>query len=337
MRHFQLVALFFLIPVTTFSHAQDVKGGKDHPLISRYTDSQLIAWHTVSYAEIKPFTMLTDDIAQEKKLSRDFAVEGELTELYYQSPKGRTALEVQRNYEAALKQAGAVLMYSCSDKGTWGCYSGGGPATQALLDGVVPYSQQIGSHSTYEAFTPVAKNLRLSVFRLSRGGADTYITVYSMDIPTDIKTFGGRASTALQIVEPKIMDTGKVAVFDVAKIASGLSTEGKISLYGIYFDTGKSDVKPESKAQLDVMGKFLKQNAALKVFIVGHTDNQGNHETNIALSQRRADAVVAALVKDYKIDAKRLMAKGAANISPVASNSSEAGRTKNRRVELVEQ
>ncbi len=336
MRHFQLVALFCLVIVSTFSHAQDVKGGKDHPLISRYTDSQLIAWHTVPYAEIKPFAMLTDDIAQKKKLRRDFAVEGELTELYYQSPKGRTALEVQRNYEAALKQAGAVLMHSCSVD-DWGCYSSGGPATQALLNGVVPYNQQIGSHSTYEAFTNLSKNLRLSIFKLSRGGADTYITVYSMDVPTDTKTFGGRASTALQIVEPKVMDTGKVAVFDVAKIASGLSTEGKISLYGIYFDTGKSDVKPESKAQLDEMGKLLKQNAALKVFIVGHTDNQGNHETNIALSQRRAEAVVAALVKDYKIDAKRLMAKGAANISPVASNSSEAGRTKNRRVELVEQ
>lgn len=329
------IATLLLLAFAAIAQAQDVKGGKDHPLISRYTDSQLIAWHAVPYAEIKPFTMLTDDIAQKKKLRRDFAVEGELTELYYQSPKGRTALEVQRNYEAALKQAGAVLIHSCSVD-DWGCYSSGGPATQALLNGVVPYSQQINS-ATYEAFSNLSKNLRLSVFRLSRGGADTYITVYSMDIPTDIKTFGGRASTALQIVEPKVMDTGKVAVFDVAKIASGLSTEGKISLYGIYFDTGKSDVKPESKAQLDEMGKFLKQNAALKVFIVGHTDNQGTYDANVTLSQRRAEAVVAALVKDYRIDAKRLAAKGAANISPVASNSSDVGRAKNRRVELVEQ
>lgn len=336
MRPLQMFALFCLVTAATLGHAQDVKGGKDHPLISRYTDSQLIAWHAVPYAEIKPFTMLTDDIAQKKKLRRDFAVEGELTELYYQSPKGRTALEVQRNYEAALKQAGAVLMHSCSDV-DWGCYRGGGPAGEALLNGVVPYSQQIGSYSTYEAFSAFSNNLRLAVFRWSRGGADTYITVYSVDIPTDIKTFGGRATTALQIVEPKVMDTGKVAVFDVAKIASGLRTEGKVSLYGIYFDTGKSDVKPESKAQLDEMGDFLKHNSALKVFIVGHTDNQGAYEANVTLSQRRAEAVVAALVKDYRIDAKRLAAKGAANISPVVSNSSEAGRAKNRRVELVEQ
>ncbi len=330
------IATLLLFAFAAIAQAQDVKGGKDHPLISRYTDSQLIAWHAVPYAEIKPFTMLTDDIAQKKKLRRDFAVEGELTELYYQSPKGRTALEVQRNYETALKQAGAVLMHSCSVD-DWGCYSPGGPATETLLNGVVPYNQQIGGHSTYEAFSSLSRNLRLSVFRLSRGGADTYITVYSMDIPTDIKTFGGRASTALQIVEPKVMDTGKVAVFDAAKIASGLNTEGKISLYGIFFDTGKSDVKPESKAQLDEMGKFLKQNAALKVFIVGHTDNQGAYDANVTLSQRRAEAVVATLVKDYRIDAKRLAAKGAANISPVASNSSDTGRAKNRRVELVEQ
>lgn len=320
---------------TTGAGAQDAKGGKDSPLISRYEGSRLIAWRNTPFAEVKPLKMLTDDIAREKKLNPALAVEGEVQELFYLSPKGRNALEVQRNYEAALKQAGAVLVYTCAD-GSYGCHSRGGPAGDILLNGPIPDSQRINS-GVYEAFGALANNLRFSLFKLTRGGADSYITVYSVDSPTDSKAFGGSAATYLQIVQPKAVETGKVSVLNAKQISSGLSAEGKISLYGIYFDTGKADVKPESKPQLAEMAKLLKDNAVLKVFIVGHTDNQGQFDANQALSQRRAEAIVAALVKEYKLDAKRLSARGAANIAPVASNASEAGRAKNRRVELVEQ
>lgn len=315
--------------------AQDVKGGKDNPLISRYQGSRLLAWRTTPFAEVKPLKLLTEDIAKEKKLDAGLTVEGEVSELFYLSPKGRNALEVQRNYEAALKQAGATLIYSCVD-GAWGCHSRGGPAGDILLNGPIPDSQRISS-GVYEAFGALATNLRLAVFKLSRSGVDSYVTVYSVDSPTDSKAFGGSAATYLQIVQPKAVETGKVSVLNAKQISSGLSAEGKISLYGIYFDTGKAEVKPESKPQLAEMAKLLKDNGALKVFIVGHTDNQGQFDANQALSQRRAEAIVGALVKDYKLDAKRLSARGAANIAPVASNASEAGRAKNRRVELVEQ
>jgi len=110
-----------------------------------------------------------------------------------------------------------------------------------------------------------------------------------------------------------------------------------MTLYGIYFDTAKADVKPDSKVQLDEMAKLLTTQKSLEVYIVGHTDNQGSLDANLSLSQKRADAIVAALAKEYKIDAKRMQARGAASFSPVASNSSDAGRARNRRVELVEQ
>jgi OOP family OmpA-OmpF porin len=315
--------------------AQDAKGGKDSPLISRYEGSRLIAWRNTPFAEIKPLKLLTDDIAKDKKLDRELTVEGEVQELFYLSPKGRNALEVQRNYEAALKQAGATLVYTCLE-GAWGCHRSGGPAGDILLNGPLPDSQRINS-GVYDAFGALSTNLRFSLFKLSRGGADSYITVYSVDSPADSKSFGGSAATYLQIVQPKAVETGKVSVLNARQISSGLSSEGKISLYGIFFDTGKAELKPESKLQLAEMAKLLKDNAALKVFIVGHTDNQGQFDANQALSQRRAEAIVGALVKDYKLDAKRLSARGAANIAPVASNASEAGRAKNRRVELVEQ
>ena len=141
---------------------------------------------------------------------------------------------------------------------------------------------------------------------------------------------------AMVTAEPKAMSTGNVVV-NADGLVKGLSEEGKIALYGIYFDTGRAEIKPESKPQLDEMAKILTADKQRKVFIVGHTDNQGALTANLALSQKRADAVVAYLIANYQIDATRLSARGVANFSPVASNRNDAGRARNRRVELVEQ
>lgn len=70
---------------------------------------------------------------------------------------------------------------------------------------------------------------------------------------------------------------------------------------------------------------------------MGHTDNQGTLENNLTLSQKRAEAVVAALVQQYHLAPGRLVAKGVANFAPLAENRTEAGRALNRRVELVAQ
>jgi OOP family OmpA-OmpF porin len=69
----------------------------------------------------------------------------------------------------------------------------------------------------------------------------------------------------------------------------------------------------------------------------GHTDGQGAVDANLVLSQRRAEAAVAALVSTYHIDASKLRARGVASFSPLSTNHTEAGRARNRRVELVEQ
>jgi outer membrane protein OmpA-like peptidoglycan-associated protein len=134
------------------------------------------------------------------------------------------------------------------------------------------------------------------------------------------------------------MEADKVsASLSSEDMSKGLASEGKVALYGLYFDTDKAEVKSESKPQLTQMAALLQKDTSLKVYIVGHTDNQGQLSRNVTLSQQRADAVVKALVTDYKINAARLVAKGVASFSPVASNDSSEGRAKNRRVELVKQ
>jgi OmpA-OmpF porin, OOP family len=116
-----------------------------------------------------------------------------------------------------------------------------------------------------------------------------------------------------------------------------IKSTGHVAVYGIYFDTGKFEVKSESQAALQEVAKLLLSDSGLKLFVVGHTDSAGQFEANMKLSQARAEAVVQALTKSHGVAATRLRAQGAGPIAPVASNRTEEGRAKNRRVELVEQ
>ena len=93
----------------------------------------------------------------------------------------------------------------------------------------------------------------------------------------------------------------------------------------------------ESDATLVEISKLLSANSSLKLHVVGHTDNVGTYASNMTLSKQRADAVVAVLVSKYHVLPARLNAAGAGTLAPVASNKTEDGRARNRRVELVEQ
>ena len=124
---------------------------------------------------------------------------------------------------------------------------------------------------------------------------------------------------------------------DAAALAGDITKTGHSAVYGIYFDTAKAEVKPESDAALQEIAKLLQQNAQLKLLVVGHTDSVGALASSMDLSKRRADAVVQVLTAKSGIAASRLNAQGAGLLAVVASNKSEEGRAENRRVELVEQ
>ncbi|MBN1185716.1 MAG: OmpA family protein [Bacteroidales bacterium] len=139
----------------------------------------------------------------------------------------------------------------------------------------------------------------------------------------------------LNIVEREIMKQEVVANADA--MGSDINSTGHVALYGIYFDSGKAEIKPESDASLDQISVLLKSNASLKLYVVGHTDNVGTIDANMKLSKDRADAVANALITRYGIPAARLKSYGVASLAPVTSNDTEEGRAKNRRVELVKQ
>jgi len=161
--------------------------------------------------------------------------------------------------------------------------------------------------------------------RIEKDGAKTYLQAGA---------YNDGAIYELIIVETKAMAQEVVA--DAAALRRGLADDGKVVLYGLYFDTAKAVVKPESDPTLVQIVRLLQENPQLKVFVVGHTDGTGTLEVNLKLSADRAAAVVAALV-GRGIDAGRLKASGVGPYSPVATNRTDDGKSKNRRVELVEQ
>ena len=120
-----------------------------------------------------------------------------------------------------------------------------------------------------------------------------------------------------------------------ATVYDALSSKGRWATQGILFETGKSEVKPESTPTLKEIAAALKGHADLKVEIQGHTDNVGKAADNQALSDARAAAVKAALVSQFGVSADQLTTKGYGDTKPMADNKTAEGRQNNRRVELV--
>jgi outer membrane protein OmpA-like peptidoglycan-associated protein len=126
-------------------------------------------------------------------------------------------------------------------------------------------------------------------------------------------------------------------VADAAALKNDLGSSGHVAVYGIYFDTNRSEVKPESEPALAEIAKLLAQDPGLKLKVVGHTDMTGGLAANLELSEARAEAVIQALVARHGVAAARLEGHGVGPLAPVASNDTEEGRARNRRVELVKE
>jgi OmpA-OmpF porin, OOP family len=116
---------------------------------------------------------------------------------------------------------------------------------------------------------------------------------------------------------------------------SKLLTEGKLISYGIYFDSGKDVVKPESYGALSEIAKVLKENPEVKISITGHTDSDGNDALNLDLSKRRAASVKQELAGTFGIEASRIDTDGKGESQPIAPNTTAEGKAQNRRVEFV--
>ncbi len=304
VRRIAISVVFCALSATLLAaQAHDVPGSKDSALISRYPGSVIDDFASKAY---DAYTLPLGKMGQ-GEIAKSQPLEGKFTRIHYAIPAGRSTMEVLRNYQDALQHAGFQTLFTCA---LAQCGTG-------YIEG------QTGWCGGCSARHISAK--------LSRPEGDVYV---SLHVEQDNDTTPAWAE--IVIVEMKPMDSGLVTV-NADSLASEISRTGHASVYGIYFDTGKTDVKPESDATLKEIAMLLQKNAQLKLYVVGHTDNVGNLASNQDLSQRRADAVAQLLSAKYGVLAARLRAIGDGPSAPVASNDSEEGRAKNRRVELVKQ
>ncbi len=297
------VVVFALSAVSVLGQPQDVPGSQDHPLISRYPGSIIDDYSSKAYDEYQ----LPLGAMQSGSTPKTQRLEGKVTRIHYTMPMGRSTLEVLRNYQDALQRAGFQAMFSCA-------------LAQCGTGSIEGQTGWCGGCS--------ARHISA---KLPRSEGDVYL---SLHVEQDNENVPAWAEVV--IVEMKPMDSGLIAV-SAEGLAADITRTGHASVYGIYFDTGKADVKPESAATLKEIARLLQADLRLKLYVVGHTDNLGSFAPNQELSQHRADAVLVALTSRYGVASARLHAIGVGPVAPVASNDTEDGRAKNRRVELVKQ
>ena len=114
-----------------------------------------------------------------------------------------------------------------------------------------------------------------------------------------------------------------------------LEADGRVTIRDILFDTNSATIQSESAPILEQIGMMMQQHPELKLMVEGHTDDEGDFDWNMELSADRAASVKAYLVENFGIDADRMRTMGLGPTQPVDSNETQAGKQKNRRVELV--
>jgi OOP family OmpA-OmpF porin len=267
-----ILFLSFLVTVAALAQ-KDIEGSKDHPLITRMPDYYIDKYEVSEFAGFDPTVIGGKEVHWE----------GEKYSYGYSRKEGGrpvSMLQIVRNYEAAIKQAGGIIL--------------GGDGRRMAAE-------------------------------IRKGSALTGVYVEAFNEGRDYQ---------LTIIESQPMQQEVVA--DASAMRNDLAATGKTVVYGIYFDTASATIKPESEKALAEMVKLLNGSPALKVFIVGHTDSVGSPNSNLKLSSDRAASVVNAIVA-RGVAASRLKPAGVGPYSPIASNDTDEGRAKNRRVELVKE
>ena len=339
MKPFVIRFLAMLTAAGSIAGAADAPGAKDPAFLKRITDSEII-WYQFSKFDEMPmalekiqFDYQTSDFKPTKKQT----AEGTRTTLYYKLPGDASTLEAVRQYQNLLAEAGFKTLFTA--------------ANDSLDDGYNRFVSQI--------FPQVLKTENLQYLHefnhdqqryavlegAGPNGAPVFVSLYAFLLEDDSGTGYGKLVEAHQlrkgncilrvdVLETKPMEE-RMTVVKAAEIEKTIEKTGRIAIYGVYFDTDKADLKPDSAPALAEMAAAINAAPNGKFLIVGHTDNQGGLEHNQELSKRRAAAVTKALAAQYQVAPSAVIPVGVGMAAPVAPNTDEAGRSKNRRVEIV--
>jgi OmpA-OmpF porin, OOP family len=309
-------------------YGREASDGNEHPALPHVPGSKVVASERKEQGEMTiPLERVVFDLQTQKFNNfKTVSASGLLTRTLYELPTQSNPQEAVRFYETSLREAKGEILFS----GAEGSLDNG---DDRFVDQV--YHGRIPDR-IYNLLLLNRENAYLAG-RYNWNGRDVYVQVYTFANSEGRSTSlvrKGRVSALVETVEagPAHPPTPLVTS---EQMADEINRTGRIALYGLYFDTGRTDLKSESKPTLEQIADLLKREPNLKLLVVGHTDNVGNFETNRDLSQRRAESVVNALVTGFGIAPDRLIPFGVSYAAPVASNATPEGRSQNRRVELV--
>jgi len=320
-------ALVLLGPAAAASAAMgDQAGCKDPVGLKRFQGSALALCETRDFAEYEvPQGKLSswDYGAKRATFASKMDVAGRTSFNLYVAPTGPSAEEVAHNYRLDLEEKGYSVLFAAKgqelgfDQGRY--FESFGPGGQ-----LVGYSAE---RSRYVAAVKDEGERRIYV--------SLYVVEYQGGVHPKIAPKPNQVLVRLDTVEAGALKHRMQQVVSSSELERNIDTQGRVTLQGIYFDFNKSELKPESKPALDEIAAFMRKHPARRLHVVGHTDAVGAFDFNLRLSQSRAAAVADALLRGYGIAQGRLTPNGVGMLAPIATNTTEDGRAKNRRVELV--
>ena len=296
--------------------------GADHPLVGRYDGAAQRLRQQRDYAEMRIVTapvLAAHRVAGGPRAvdANSTAVAGRTLRLRYEGPEGRSPLELVRNWQQRMERDGFRTVFACEARS---CGGTGADLWFAVTE-ALPINAALPSNWDGQAF---------AALRLERPQGDVWVSILS------VPGGGNRPPmTLIDVVETRPMETDRIVFVDAAAMERSIATTGRVALYGIRFDTDRAEPRPESRATIEEIAKYLRANPSVGVIVTGHTDNQGAFDYNVDLSRRRAAAVEAALTRDFGIAPQRLTAFGAGMAAPTTANDNDQGRAQNRRVEIV--
>ncbi len=314
-----VLAIIMLMAIgVNAQRTSDIAGAKDYPLVSRFDGSVIEFYKQVKWDTYKLPVYL--DNSNKPNYKKPLVLEGKIQRWQYSVSPDNNPAYVIRNFQKAFEDKGYKILLNAKPgvdfeegpAGFGGDFYGG-------FEGL--HLDRFGF-----AYKPIGNNTAVIIAKTNANGKDIYIVEVA-------SSFSNTTLITQDVIEVEEAQTGKVTA---KSLADGITKNGHIAVYDILFDPGKSEIKSESSAALKEIADYLKANANKHFAIVGHTDNTGDFQANMKLSQDRATAVMNILVNDYGVNAGQLKAYGNGCLAPVASNSTDAGKAKNRRVEIVE-
>jgi len=307
------------------SHS-DVEGSKDAHLISRFKGAIIQYYKVEKWNKyILPISKI-ENMEGQKGWKKKLDLAGEVNRIQYSTSKNNNPVFVAENYKNALKNAEWEILFS-------GC--GDNELGNSSYEWCYYYygSDGLNMGKFGDSFGPRGEKHCYIAAKYATNDTTYYTAVYISDHEEGPKGLYFTLITQ-DIIKVKNPNLGLVTA---EILADKIDNKGHLALDGIYFETGKATLTSQSNPAFINIADYLNAHKDKKFFIVGHTDNVGNFASNMTLSENRAKAVVTELTTEYGVDPNQLKAYGIANLCTVASNKTDGGKARNRRVEIVEQ